>query len=171
MFFSDQVQQIQQIQSNLIQSISDGLIVMDFEGTVRYANPIAAQILGVDVSELIGAKFVKMFLLQPENDPFVQAVLDMIYENSAFWSGIVTFYLRGEVRHLRMTSSLFWDSYGKAAGITIVLSDLSELMELKDSLKAMEKINELNKQLNARNELLSKTFGQFLSDEIVKAKI
>jgi adenylate cyclase len=33
--------------------------------------------------------------------------------------------------------------------------------------KYLEKISALNRQLNARNELLSKTFGQFLSDEIV----
>ena len=52
-------------------------------------------------------------------------------------------------------------------GLTMVLTDLSEMFELQDSVKTMEQINELNRQLTDRNELLNKTFGMFLSDDIV----
>ena len=56
---------------------------------------------------------------------------------------------------------------GQLLGLTLVLGDLSELLELQDAVKAMEHIDVLNQQLEVRNELLSKTFGMFFSDDIV----
>ena len=156
-----------QAQDLVIQSMSEGVLVIDFNGTIRYANPMASEMLDIEKEEMVGGKFVALFLERPENDSFAQAVMDTIYDGGALQSRIVSYHSGGQIRQLRMTSSLFTDAEGNPAGITIVLSDLSELMELKDSLKAMEKISALNRQLNARNELLSKTFGQFLSDEIV----
>ena len=49
-----------------------------------------------------------------------------------------------------------------------MLSDISELVELRDAVKAMERIKALNGQLELRNKLLSETFGRLLSDEIVR---
>ena len=162
------IEHMMQIQSTVVASMSEGLIVIEFDGTIRYANAMAASMLGIDADKLIGGKFASLFLMQPENDAFAQAVLDTIYERSTLKSKIVSYHAGNVVRQLRITSSLFMEKDGKPAGITLILSDLSELMELKDALKAMERINELNRQLNARNELLDKTFGQFLSDEIVR---
>ena len=53
-------------------------------------------------------------------------------------------------------------------GVVIVLNDISELAELRDAVKAMERIKRLNNQLEMRNQLLNETFGRFLSDDIVK---
>ena len=155
------------IQSSILQGMSDGVLVLDFGGTIRYANERTSAILDVEADMLVGRKLVRDFLMQPENDAFAQAVLDTIYERDT-QTRIVTYHNGEKLRHLRMTASLFTASDGKIEGMTVILSDLSELVELKDSLKAMEKINALNEKLEARNELLSKTFGQFLSDEIVR---
>ena len=159
---------MQQIGNNIVQSMSEGLIVIDFEGTIRYVNPMAASMLGLEQEKMINEKFGNLFLMDPDNDAFTQAMLDTVYQRTGIQSRIVSYHTGGEVRTLRMTSSLFTKEDGTRGGITIVLSDLSELLELKDSLKAMEKISSLNQQLNERNELLSKTFGQFLSDDIVR---
>ena len=53
-------------------------------------------------------------------------------------------------------------------GVIAVLSDISELTELRDAVKAMQRIQLLNNQLELRNQRLSETFGRFLSDEIVR---
>ena len=159
--------QSMKIHNQIVQSLTEGVIIIDFTGTIRYANPMAYEILGIEKEKLLGGKFVTLFLAEPENDSFAQAVLDTIYDRSTGQSRIVDYHTGSQVKQLRMMSSLFMDEEGNPAGITIVLSDLSELMELKDSLKAMEKISALNRRLDKRNKLLSKTFGQFLSDEIV----
>ena len=165
---SSYVDQIKKIQDSIVHGMSDGVMVIDFEGTVRYANAMTSSILGIPRKTRTGGKFVTLFFFHSENDAFAQAVVDTIYKRKAVQTRIVTYYAAEKTKQLRMTSSLFTDLDGRTAGMTILLSDLSELMELKDSLKAMEKISRLNEQLNVRNELLNKTFGQFLSDDIVK---
>lgn len=52
-----------------------------------------------------------------------------------------------------------------------VLSDISELVELRDAIKAMGRIKALNGQLELRNKMLSETFGRCLSDEIVRQQL
>ena len=159
---------LEQVQDNVLRSLTEGVIVIGFEGTITYANHSAEIILNIAGTKMIGRKFAEVFFDKAENDEFVQAVLDAVYGNRQPNSVIVPYFAGETERKLRMVTSFFRDSDEKPAGITIVISDLSELLELKDSLKAMEQINELNRRLNVRNELLSKTFGQFLSDDIVR---
>ena len=71
------------------------------------------------------------------------------------------------MRQLHVTTSYLRQGEEKI-GVIAVLSDISELVELRDAVKAMERIKALNNQLELRNKLLSETFGRFLSDEIVR---
>ena len=157
----------EQVRNSVVQNLSEGVIVIGFDGTINYCNAMAASILETEESRLQGRTFAEIFMDHSENDSFAQAVLDAVYEKKQSFSTFVDFYTPEAIKHLRLVTSYFKTEEGKPAGITIVMSDLSELMELKDSLKAMKQIQQLNQQLNDRNELLSKTFGQFLSDEIV----
>ncbi len=160
--------QLVQIRDTVVQSLSEGVIFIDFGGTIHYANRMALSILNLTEEEMLGRKFAELFFKQPENDEFAQVVIDAVYHRSDLQSRIVPYHTGGKDRQLRVASSLLTKSDGTTAGITVVLTDLSELLELKDAVKAMKKIGKLNHKLQSRNELLSKTFGQFLSDEIVK---
>ena len=68
-----------QAQDLVIQSMSEGVLVIDFNGTIRYANPMASEMLDIEKEEMVGGKFVALFLERPENDSFAQAVMDTIY--------------------------------------------------------------------------------------------
>lgn len=157
----------EQIQNSVVQNMSEGVIAISFNGTVSYCNTMATVILGTEASSLTGSTFAELILEHPENDEFYQAVIDAVYSEKQPYTAYVTYHTGSVLKHLRLTTSYFRTQDGRPAGITIVVSDLSELMELRDALKAMEKIKLLNRKLNDRNKLLSKTFGQFLSDEIV----
>ena len=52
-------------------------------------------------------------------------------------------------------------------GFVVALTDLSELMELRDAAQYMKHLSKMNHQLELRNELLQKTFGMYVSDEVV----
>ena len=158
----------EKIQDGVIHNLAEGILVIDFDGTIIYVNPAGCSILGVDQETLTGCKFAAAFLDDPENDVFAQTVVDAIYARENHIDRIIPYKTGGKMKKLHIVTSFFRDNEGQPGGITMVFGDLSELMELQDSLEAMEQINELNRQLNARNALLSKTFGQFLSDEIVK---
>ena len=157
----------EQIQDSVIQNLSDGLVIVSFDGTIKFFNRMASVILGIDETQAAGRKFAEVFFDDSENDAFAQAVVDAVYSKEQPYSTVVTYYAGKTEKQLRMITSYIQNPDGKPVGIAIVISDLSELMELRDSVKAMGEIRRLNRNLNARNELLSKTFGQFLSDEIV----
>ena len=159
---------VREILDQVVQSLTEGLIIIDYTGTVRYVNKAALSILSLTEKRVVGRKFAGLFLTNPGNDDFVQTVLDTIYRHEGIEPRVVSYHAKNKIRQLRITSNYFEQEDGTIAGIGMLLSDLSELIELKGSVKAMKQISALNRKLNARNELLSKTFGQFLSDDIVK---
>ena len=80
---------------------------------------------------------------------------------------MVPYFTGSQTRQLHVTTS-YQRKGEEKVGVVVVISDISELTELRDAVKAMERIKMLNQQLELRNKLLSETFGRFLSDEIVR---
>lgn len=155
------------IQKNIVLNMTDGVMYVNFKGEIIFFNPAAEIILGHKAEDVVGKSFGECFFDNEENDEFTQSVLDVIYEKKQSYKKILP-YTTGEVKkHLRVVSS-FLQNKGKTFGIVIVFSDLSELMDLRDAVLSMRKIQALNEQLEMRNKLLNETFGRFLSDDIVK---
>ncbi len=155
------------IQHNIMQNMSEGVMSIGFNGVINYINPAAGKILGVSEDEFIGRGFASCFFEDDENDAFIQTILDAVYDRTKPHEGIVSYKRGNEILQLRIVTS-FLQEEGTRVGIIAVFSDLSELMDLRDAVKSMEKIRALNSQLELRNKLLNETFGRFLSDEIVK---
>ena len=155
------------ISRSILRDMSEGVITLGLDGIITFVNPAAEQILSLSAAELVGKPFAASFFERPENDAFNQTVLDAIYDSAATHKNVVTYDTGCEMRQLHVTTSFLRDGVQKI-GIIAVLSDISELMELRDAVKAMERIRALNCQLELRNQLLSETFGRFLSDEIVQ---
>ena len=152
---------------NIIKNMSEGIMVIGFDGVIQYLNPSAVSILGLDKCNAVGEKFAKLFFENELNDAFAQAVLDSIYDRNKEHESIFKYYVSDDVKWLRVITSYLTEGDEKV-GVIVVFSDLSELVELKDAVKSMEKIKSLNSQLEIRNKLISDTFGRFLSDDIVK---
>ena len=150
----------------IIESMSEGIFSISFRGVVTQANKAAHTILGIPEGEMVGRKFAELFMYQPENDDFLQAVLDAVYDREKTHSTIVRFRSQEREMHLRMVTS-FLKENEKMQGIVVVIDDLSALVEVQDTLRMMDQVKELNVKLQMRNELLNRTFGRFLSDEIV----
>ena len=140
---------------------------ISFDGVISFCNPAALEILAISEEETIGRKFAAIFFEKEENDEFAQTVLDAVYDREHTHEKIVPYNAGGVTRQLRVVTS-FLQEEGEKAGIIVVFSDLSEIMELRDAVKSMKRIQALNDQLEMRNRLLNETFGRFLSDDIVK---
>ena len=150
-----------------MRDMSEGVMTIGFDGVITYLNPSALAILSREESDLLGEKFSLSFFDYEENDAFTQTILDAIYDQEHAHEAIVPYFTGTETRQLRMVTS-FLKYGGQKIGVIVVLSDMTELTELRDAVKAMERIRALNGQLEMRNRLLSETFGRFLSDEIVR---
>lgn len=152
---------------SIMRDMSEGVMTIDFDGTITYVNPSALEILSRDEAELLNRPFGGCFFEYEENDAFTQTVLDAVYDRTRPHEAIVPYFTGTATKQLRMVTS-FLTSDGEPVGMIVVLSDMTELAELRDAVKAMERIRALNAQLELRNQLLSETFGRFLSDEIVR---
>ncbi len=150
-----------------MRDMSEGVMTIGFDGVITYLNAAALTILGRGEEELLGKRFGACFFEREENDAFTQTVLDAVYDRTRSHEAIVSYFAGDTLRQLRMVTSFLTDGE-QTVGVIVVLSDMTELAELRDAVKAMERIRTLNGQLELRNKLLSETFGRFLSDEIVR---
>lgn len=155
------------IRESIIRDMAEGVMTIGFDGVITSVNEAAVHILGKSAAELEGQRFARCFFEYPENDRFNQTVLDAVYDTTTSHKNIVPYFTGEVTRQLHVTTS-FLRSGEERVGVIAVISDISELAELRDAVKAMERIKALNTQLELRNQLLSETFGRFLSDEIVR---
>lgn len=155
------------IRESIMRDMSEGVMTISFDGVISYLNPAALLILDRDEGELLHQSFGVCFFEYEENDAFTQAILDAVYDRDRTHEAIVPYFTGTETRQVRMVTSYLTDG-AERVGVIVVLSDMTELTELRDAVKAMERIRALNGQLELRNKLLSETFGRFLSDEIVR---
>lgn len=155
------------IQASILRDMSEGVITLGMDGRISSVNPASERILARTSGDLLGKSFAQCFFEYTENDAFNQMILDAVYDPDAPHEGVVPYYTGETVRQLHVTTSFLWENKEKT-GLIAVLGDVSELTELRDAVKAMERIKALNTQLELRNRLLSETFGRYLSDEIVR---
>ena len=148
--------------------LTEGLIIFDVETrSVIEANEKAAYLIGVPRPELMGMS-ISAFMAHPDVDESIgDAVLDAIYHKERFNEKIVASEVK-EIgrRDIRLRSSLL-RSEELVIGIIIFLEDVTDLTELKKELVAMEKIRNLNRQLEMRNEYIRKVFGEYMSDTLL----
>ena len=155
------------IRERILQDMSEGVMTIGLDGVITYVNPAAVQILDRKPEELLGQRFARCFFEHPENDAFNQTILDAIYDATVSHENVVPYDTDRQTRQLHVATSYLHNGQEKI-GVIVVFRDISELAELRDAVKAMERIQALNGQLELRNKLLSETFGRYLSDEIVR---
>jgi diguanylate cyclase (GGDEF)-like protein/PAS domain S-box-containing protein len=62
----------------LVQNSSDVILIADSDTTVRYASPSAHQVLGLEVSQLVGRRFIEQ--VHPEDAPLAQRFFVAVQE-------------------------------------------------------------------------------------------
>ena len=66
------------ISSAIIESMSDGLFVLDFQGYFTHINQAALDILGLERAQVYGNTYVQLFMDLLENDEFNDILFDGI---------------------------------------------------------------------------------------------
>ena len=155
------------IQNSIVSDMSEGVMTIRFNGVIEQVNDAALAILEKKEEELTGNTFLCAFFGSEENDAFIQCVLDAVYEKGKRKENYVPYQTTQGVKQLRVVSSCLHER-GEMIGVLLVISDITELTEMRDAVRAMEKIQDLNRQLELRNRVLQETFGRYLSDDVVK---
>ena len=71
------------ISSAIIESMSDGLFVLDFQGYFTHINRAALKILGIHREQVSGNTYMQLFMDFPENDDFNDILFDGIQNREA----------------------------------------------------------------------------------------
>ena len=119
---------------SVLESQSDGVIAVDFDGRVMLLNRAAAETLGLDRGNVVGQLFAEAFLAVEGLDELSQAILDAVSEKSVEERRIVAVHSGEEARSLALTTS-YLDESGDGGkerlGVVAVFSDITELEELR----------------------------------------
>ena len=115
---------LDKIQRLITGNISDGILVIGFDGTIMYANQAAYTTLGLTEQEMIGVKFASLFFDDPVNDDFTQTVLDAVHNKNQPQKSIVPYDKAGVKKYLRVVTSFFRGTEGKAEAVCMIFSDL-----------------------------------------------
>ncbi len=123
---------------NILDSMDNGVIALDFEGRIITFNPSAANILGVPVESALGRYYPEVFFGLEGNDEFNDVLINVIYTRQTHMYQEVPFVSEtGEIVPLGINSSLLKDEQGSEYGVVSVFSDLTEIKKrqfLQDTL-------------------------------------
>ena len=150
----------------LLEGISDGVLVVDFQGTIVLANSAFCSMFQINPDKVTGCVFGEIFLSLEGVDEFTQAVLDAVYHQATTQRKIVNVHIKGEQRLLSVASSYLTDANQderEHVAVIACVSDITEIRELRETEVQLTKVvksqlGELQtayRDLEFQNEVLS----------------
>lgn len=136
----------------IVNNSLEGTMVISKNGKITMLNPAAERMLGL-TQEDIGSLYVSIFLTREGTDAFNEVILDTIYEKGKVSNMPVDYTLDGKTINLSLTTSYIHNEGEKS--VVVVMEDVTELNELRDAQKALDKIKKLNHEYEiAKNEAI-----------------
>lgn len=118
------------INRTILESMSDGVLVVGFDGRILFVNRAASVLLGLGGSETAQKNYTELFMSEAENDPFNDILFNGIQSHQIRSYCEVPFRRSDGTRiELAVTSSFLRDGeeQGKGSGgIVVVFKDITE---------------------------------------------
>ena len=150
------------IYRTLLENLSDGVMVIDFDGSVRLLNAAACALFRLDPEKTIGHSFAELFITFEGFDEFTQIILDAVVKRGDLVRRVTRVRIDEELRSLSVTTSCL--TVGKQqVAVIVVVSDITEVRELRETElrqaavieTQLDKLQGAYRDLEARNEALS----------------
>ncbi|MBF0458613.1 MAG: PAS domain-containing protein [Nitrospirae bacterium] len=116
---------------NIIQGIHSGIVVLNHQGMVVYANNPAMKILGLEEQQLAGRRWSDLFLHMEENDDFNQVIIDVIVGEKLNLHREVSYVSPARQFFRLSVTTSFLREKKTVAGIIVQLDDITELWDLR----------------------------------------
>ncbi len=138
------------LHQNILNDVSGGTLYVA-SGKINYANPAAEKIFNKTAAEMLNQPFAKIFVDYAENDDFNQIIIDVIEDYSRTHENIVQYFDGKNFKYLHMKTSYLRNKTEKL-GILILIDDITEVLKLCGVELSLQKIKELNTQLETRTK-------------------
>lgn len=142
------------LHEKILNGISGGILFIK-NGVIKYVNPAAEVILNKPFKLIQDRPFAGIFIEYKENDDFNQIILDTIQDYGNVHESIIQYFDGENIKYLHMKSSVLRDDL-KRLGILILIDDITELMKLRGIELNLQRIKEINEQLQIKNAQLKK---------------
>ena len=150
----------------LLENLLDGVMVIGFDGSVRFANAAACRMFGLQPEEVVGHGFGEVFVLVEGFDEFTEMVLDAVQKRSGVERRVTGVRIGDAVRSLSVTTSCLsavGEDETAPVAVIAVLADITEVRELRETAlrraKVIEKqlgeLQDAYRDIEARNAALS----------------
>ena len=108
----------------IMNDMSDGVIVIGFDGKIMLHNRAAEQMLRMPETSLKNRSIAQIMSSTEENDELFELVLDAVYEKQKI-TKTIPYYAGDDVAYLRVTTDFLMDGSEKV-GVIAQLSDITE---------------------------------------------
>ncbi len=139
------IQQNSEIYRVLLENLSDGVLVVNFDGSVRIANSAFCQIFGLQKGAVETASFGEIFATVEGLDEFTETVLDAVYSQHNVEKKIIDLTISEKQQSLSLTTTYMTsDSGGDAErqAVIVAVSDITEIKKLHESELRLAKVVE-----------------------------
>jgi PAS domain S-box-containing protein len=131
--------------ATVFRSATDPILIQDLSGAIVEANRAAAEMSGWPAEELVGKPFT--MLLPPDRHVPTEVLLARCARGEEVRDAESVWVTRdGQPRHVLLTFSLLLDEDGRAAAVSIMAKDITELVA------ARERLEDANRGLEAQVE-------------------
>jgi PAS domain S-box-containing protein len=114
----------------VIESIEDGLVVVDHDGVVQHVNEVACAILGFTEQEALGQRFERLGTEHPHYHRLRTAVADFLAHPEREHEPVeLALYLRGRDHYYTLRPTPLRSRDGTHAGFILVLQDVTYLRD------------------------------------------
>ena len=141
---AEEIFQSEQRLRTTLESIGDGVITCDAEGSVQMMNPVACELTGWSQAEAIGRPLEEVFHIVNEDtrEPIETPVAKVIRFNSVVGLTNHTALIRKDVSELLIADSAapIRDQTGDTIGIVLVFRDITLERRTQEALVANEKL-------------------------------
>ncbi len=131
---------------NILESMSDSLLVLGEDGQILYANKITNEILGYAPDDLREKGIAGLFFLKDQDDRFNQLFVDAVWKKSINNYAEVDYrHPDGSLRRLAATSSyLFAEGATETSfiGFVVLFKDITEIFNLRRKERELEQEKE-----------------------------
>ncbi len=158
------------IYSIIIESMSDGLLVLNFQGYITHINRAGLTILGLELEEIEKKTYVQLFMGEPDNDEFNDILFAGIQNNETrLYKEVPYRKTDGSLIDLAVTTSFLRDETGneRNSGIVVVFKDITEFKALN---RARERVlDHLSHELRTPLSIISATLKRLKSPENIRS--
>lgn len=122
--------------NNILQSLTNGVIVVDLDRTVTHINRAASELLWVSPQNVVGTSLAKVFKVSIDNSEFAQmkgagVIREALLPRKGDRKGI----------HISYSLSPLMDPQGEVMGSVIVFSDLTHIKRLEEQVQRSRRLS------------------------------